>query len=108
MCHTCRHMYGGDPRLAMEGPSSGVALSQPVRIISHRPYSMVDMERLGNHPHMGGVSVDKSSMSKSGSVKSGESLERAGLSIEDFEDIDPGEEDRETHHKVCRGHMTFM
>lgn len=98
-------MYG-DPRIAMGGPSSGVSLSQPGVMISHRPHSMIDMERLGHRPHMGGASTDKSSASKSGSVKSAESLERAALSIEDFDDIDPGAEDRDTHLKVCRGHVT--
>lgn len=92
-------MYG-DPRLAMGGPSSGVTLSQPGLMMSHRPHSMIDADRMGHRPHMGGASIEKSSMSKSGSVKSGESLERAGLSLDDFEVMDPGEEDRETSQKV--------
>ena len=96
-----------DPRMTMGGPSSGVSLSQPGVMLPHRPHNMIEVERMGHRPHMGGV--DRSSMGgKSGSVKSAESLERAGLSIEDYEDIDPAEEDRETQHKVCGGHVTVM
>ena len=85
--------------MTVGGPTSGVSLSQPGVMLSHRPHSMIDMDpRLGPRPHMGGASSQEK---KSGSVKSAESLERAGLSIDDFEDIDPGEED--SHKVILRG-----
>lgn len=95
-------MYAGDPRLTIGGPSSGVSLSQPGHMISHRHgHGMMDIHG-GGHPHyMGGASgMEKASQGRGSSSKlteQGRGNQTTGLSIDEELDLDvEDEEDRQS------------
>lgn len=98
-------------------PSSGVSLSQPPIMLSHRPKSMPlsEMERMSHHQQMvAGMSSEKSSQGRASSIKSVDSLDRridatGGLSMEEDFDLDPGEEEEgEGPPKVCAYGVTVV
>lgn len=92
------HPPYGDPRFSVGGPSSGVSLSQPGVMLSHRhgSYGMMDVDRhmLHSQASLGGVTSERM---KASSVKSTDSLDRRGdlptLSIDEELDLDLDEED---------------
>ena len=99
--HFLSPMYS-DARFAMSGPSPGVSLSQPGVMLSHRPGygGMLDMDRHGPHPYMGGASGDKGLLAHGGVGSKLTDSRRVDRASSIDEELDWDVEEEEGHSKV--------